>query len=259
MLKFKRDNLDGLTDEQKALYTEKDGVYILQVEGLPEGENVDGLKSTLEKLKRGKQSMEDQIAELTKAAEGATGGLPQDKFDQLLSALKSSEHTEAVEHLKAGRVEQAMEILGRDQRASIKSLEEKLETSNGELDKLKGTNRDLQLATAFDKMSAANTKFLGHGEHGQTARADLMNVFKSEMVITEHGIYQRDPANKENILVKEGNKVDSKLWFEDQVKQRPHLFSGTKGIDVGGAPGSGGEEFSLENVNVHNMLNKLHP
>ena len=48
-MKYKLDSLEGLSDEQKALYEEKDGAFYLKVEGLPEYDTseLDGLKRKL--------------------------------------------------------------------------------------------------------------------------------------------------------------------------------------------------------------------
>ena len=48
-MKYKLDSLEGLSDEMKALYEEKDGAFYLKVEGLPQQDNseLDGLKTKL--------------------------------------------------------------------------------------------------------------------------------------------------------------------------------------------------------------------
>ena len=63
MLKAVLENLDGLSDEIKAHYASKDGKFILDVAktnglGL---ENVDGLKSTVEKLRASEKALQTEI------------------------------------------------------------------------------------------------------------------------------------------------------------------------------------------------------
>jgi len=67
MLKFQLDSLDGVDESVRALYTEKDGKFVLGIEGLPEVEDVSGLKSQLQTLldetkeaKRLKREAEEQ-------------------------------------------------------------------------------------------------------------------------------------------------------------------------------------------------------
>jgi len=49
-LKFVLDNLDGLDDATKALYKEKEGKFYLDVAGLPQNEDVSGLKKKVDEL-----------------------------------------------------------------------------------------------------------------------------------------------------------------------------------------------------------------
>ena len=49
-LKYLLDTLDGLDDSVKSLYTEKDGKFVLGIEGLPQPEDVSGLKSKVQEL-----------------------------------------------------------------------------------------------------------------------------------------------------------------------------------------------------------------
>jgi len=49
-LKYLLDTLDGVDDAVKSLYTEKDGKFVLGIEGLPQPEDVSGLKSKVQEL-----------------------------------------------------------------------------------------------------------------------------------------------------------------------------------------------------------------
>ncbi|WP_332847551.1 hypothetical protein [Pseudomonas lactucae] len=49
-LKYQLDTLDGLDDSVKSLYTEKEGKFVLGIEGLPQQEDVSGLKSKVQEL-----------------------------------------------------------------------------------------------------------------------------------------------------------------------------------------------------------------
>lgn len=58
-LKYQLESLDGLSDEIKALYQEKDGVFVLDADGLPQAEDVTGLKNKVEELLREKKAEAD--------------------------------------------------------------------------------------------------------------------------------------------------------------------------------------------------------
>lgn len=85
-LKYQLDSLDGLDDGVKELYTEKDGKFVLGVDGLPEPEDVSGLKAKLEQLMDEKKAAARKTKEAEDAAEAAR-----------LEAAKKSGDTEALE------------------------------------------------------------------------------------------------------------------------------------------------------------------
>ena len=58
MLKYQIDSLDGLDDSMRALYTEQDGKFVLGVEGIPQGEDVSGLKNKVTELLNEKKESE---------------------------------------------------------------------------------------------------------------------------------------------------------------------------------------------------------
>ncbi|UMZ15430.1 hypothetical protein I9018_10680 [Pseudomonas sp. MPFS] len=50
MLKFQLDTLEGVDESVRAFYTEKEGKYVIGIEGLPQPEDVTGLKSKVQEL-----------------------------------------------------------------------------------------------------------------------------------------------------------------------------------------------------------------
>jgi len=64
-LKFQLDSLEGVDESIQALYVEKDGKFVLGIEGLPQPEDVSGLKSKVQELLDEKKAE----AEKRKAAE----------------------------------------------------------------------------------------------------------------------------------------------------------------------------------------------
>lgn len=57
-LKFQLDSLEGVDESVQALYVEKDGKFVLGIEGLPQPEDVSGLKSKVEELLGEKKAAE---------------------------------------------------------------------------------------------------------------------------------------------------------------------------------------------------------
>ncbi|SFS27635.1 hypothetical protein [Pseudomonas sp. NFACC42-2] len=58
MIKFQIDTLDGVDEAVRALYTEKDGKFVLGIEGLPQQEDVSGLKAKVDELLGEKKAAE---------------------------------------------------------------------------------------------------------------------------------------------------------------------------------------------------------
>lgn len=57
-LKFQLDSLEGVEESIQGLYVEKDGKFVLGIEGLPQQEDVTGLKAKVEELLGEKKAAE---------------------------------------------------------------------------------------------------------------------------------------------------------------------------------------------------------
>ncbi|MGY4639048.1 hypothetical protein [Pseudomonas sp. TE24901] len=68
MLKFQLDSLDGVDETVRALYTEKDGKFVLGIEGLPQQEDVSGLKAKVDELLGEKKLAEKKAREAEELA-----------------------------------------------------------------------------------------------------------------------------------------------------------------------------------------------
>ncbi|MNQ77058.1 hypothetical protein D3C85_919130 [compost metagenome] len=68
MLKFQLDSLDGVDESVRALYTEKDGKFVLGIEGLPQQEDVSGLKAKVDELLGEKKLAEKKAREAEELA-----------------------------------------------------------------------------------------------------------------------------------------------------------------------------------------------
>jgi len=67
-LKYQLDTLEGVDDTVRALYTEKDGKFVLGIEGLPQSEDVSGLKAKVDELLGEKKAAEKKAREAEEAA-----------------------------------------------------------------------------------------------------------------------------------------------------------------------------------------------
>ena len=71
MFKYQLDSLEGLDEGARAFYEEKDGKFQLKVEGIPQGEDVSGLKAKLEELLGESKAAKAKAREAEEAAKKA--------------------------------------------------------------------------------------------------------------------------------------------------------------------------------------------
>lgn len=71
MLDFERDSLEGLDEGLRGFYEEKGGKYQLKVQGIPQGEDVSGLKAKLEELLGESKAAKAKAREAEEAAKKA--------------------------------------------------------------------------------------------------------------------------------------------------------------------------------------------
>lgn len=70
-LKYQLDSIESLDDGVKSLYVEKGGKFVLGIEGLPEPEDVSGLKSKVDELLAEKKEAAKRAAEAEEAVKKA--------------------------------------------------------------------------------------------------------------------------------------------------------------------------------------------
>lgn len=70
-MKYQVDTLDGLDESVSGLYKEQDGKFVLNVEGMPQQEDVSGLKAKVDELLGEKKKADQAKKEAEKAAEQA--------------------------------------------------------------------------------------------------------------------------------------------------------------------------------------------
>lgn len=117
-LKFKLDTLDGLDDNVKALYKEVDGKFILNIEGMPDGDN------------SGDSDNDKRIKELESMSK---------KNKELLDELKKNKESKrALEEAKKKEEEDKLRKSG-DHEALLKSYEQKV------------ADKDTQIKEMIDK------------------------------------------------------------------------------------------------------------
>ena len=103
-LKYKIDAeaYEKLEEAQQSFYSEKDGDYVLDVEGAEGEDDVKGLKKALEAEREAARKAQRQL----KQAQEASSGIDKDKYEEL---LKKEQEAEEAAALKAGEFEKLKE------------------------------------------------------------------------------------------------------------------------------------------------------
>jgi len=164
------DDLEGVPEQYRDLYTEQDGTYRLDVQGVEFPDQVQGLKSALQK--------EREAAKEAHARLKAYGDLDPDAVRKLMAEREKQEDEEAA---RRGEFEK---LLGKKQGEWQKQLEQ----ANGQVESLKGELVGLireNTARAALEQAGANVKLL------------LPHVLSRVQVVQEDGRHQAVVLNDE--------------------------------------------------------------
>lgn len=128
-LKTVLEKLDGVDDVIKAFYTEVDGKFVLQIEGVDQHPDVANLKSAFEKVKGSEKELKTKLSDADKRLEEALKGKPD---------------------------EAAIVKLRQDLEAEVQGWKTKYEDATG---KLLGVTRDQTLREALTAAGIADPAF----------------------------------------------------------------------------------------------------
>jgi hypothetical protein len=136
-LKYQLDSLDGLDENQKALYQEKDGKYVLSIDGMPEDKTAE---------------FEDRIARM------------EAKNEQLLSEKKSEQKKRRDEEEKRARESGDIDALNQSWQEKLDTLAQDNETKVSSLTRLleNQTIRAQAIAIASELAVQGSAEVLEH-------------------------------------------------------------------------------------------------
>ena len=208
-LKYKVKSKDEISNEHQGLYAERDGTWMLEVEGVVDKAKVDEIQANNAALLK-------QVEEL----KAKFGGIDPDEVKRLAEEKRRLEEDAA---RKAGDFDKMLQ--GR-----VKPLQDQLQALAAERDALHGRLADLQINQGA--IAAATKRGLR-----PSAMADLAlrvrNVFRLEAGVPR--AYEAD--GKTAKVGKDGvSPITLDEWVEGLAAEAPHLFAENAG---GGAAGSG--------------------
>ena len=219
-LKYKFKSRDEIPAEQQALYVERDGAWMLDVDGAVD-------KSKLDEFRSNNIVLSNQLAEQKKRFEGIDP-------DEVRRLAGEKRRLEEEQQLKAGETEKVVEARVKAARGE---LEKQLSAVASERDALNSRLVSIQIDQGV--VAAATKRGLrATAMPDITARA--RNVFR-----LVNGVPTAFEADGQTVRVGKDGSTAMTLdeWVEQQVADAPHLFEsnaggGTAGNSSGGAGGN---------------------
>lgn len=221
-LKAVVDTLDGLPEDVKSEYTERNGKFELQVEGMKTQADVDRLTSALTKERGDHKATKEKFSSLADL-DLAEVHAKLDKYPELEAAAAGKLDEKQLDTLVEGRIKTRLAPLERELGTVKKSLAEKDEM----ISQFTAKERQRKISKAV--ASAAKKSGLQ-----DTAIDDAILLGERVFELNEDG----SVTAKENVGCTPG--VDPTVWFTEMQTKRPHWWGPSQGGGAGGNRGNGG-------------------
>lgn len=229
-LKFKidADSFGKLEEAQQALYSEKNGDYVLDVEGAEGEDDVKGLKKALEAEREAARKAARQL----KQAQEASSGIDKDKYEELLQKEQDAEEAAA---LKAGEFE--------------KLKEQMLKKHREDLDKLRNevTRRDTRIEELTIETAVVNELSKANG-NVELLRPHVRKHLKLDAETLEMVVLDNDGSTPKVDGEGKPAKLDSLISEMRKSDTFASAFKATEQSGSGSDPGGDGGSGSTGNT-----------
>ena len=226
-LKLSYNSQEDIPNGYEALYTEKDGKWVLTgIEGMKTQEDITRLSESLRKEREDHKKVKDILAKLGGPDLDADALVEKlDEYEELKLRVESGEggkiDDKKVEELVEQRVQRRLAPVERE-RDRLKTRNTELENENGTL---KGT---ITRGTVESELRRHATE----GKVVTSALDDILDIGANIFEVAEDGA----------VVTKQGLRnvpagVTPDVWLSDMKEKRPHWWPASQG---GGAGGSGG-------------------
>lgn len=232
------DSIDKVPEAQRSLYVEKDGKFVLDVDGL---EDTSGLKNALAAEREAVKKAKRESAEALKRYEG----IDPDKVRTIMQRLDTDEEAALV---AAGKIDEVISKRTEKLRLSLQQQVEEankaVQAANGRADKFSQRVLDNHIRSAALKA----------GLH-QHAIDDALFRARSMFSLTEDGEAVQLGSDGAPILGKDGKSPFTPVeWLESMKESAPHWFPAGAG---GGGGGGGGRNAGSGNTISRAKFNAL--
>ena len=226
-LKLSYNSQEDIPNGYEALYTEKDGKWVLTgIEGMKTQEDITRLSESLRKEREDHKKVKDILAKLGGPDLDADALVEKlDEYEELKLRVESGEggkiDDKKVEELVEQRVQRRLAPVERE-RDRLKTRNTELESENSTL---KGT---ITRGTVESELRRHATE----GKVVTSALDDILDIGANIFEVAEDGA----------VVTKQGLRnvpagVTPDVWLSDMKEKRPHWWPASQG---GGAGGSGG-------------------
>lgn len=226
-LKLSYNTQEDIPNGYEALYTEKDGKWVLTgIEGMKTQEDITRLSESLRKEREDHKKVKDVLAKLGGPDLDADALVEKlDEYEELKLRVESGEggkiDDKKVEELVEQRVQRRLAPVERE-RDRLKTRNTELENENGTL---KGT---ITRGTVESELRRHATE----GKVVTSALDDILDIGANIFEVAEDGA----------VVTKQGLRnvaagITPDVWLSDMKEKRPHWWPASQG---GGAGGSGG-------------------
>lgn len=222
-LKFKVKSKNEIPAEQAAFYTERDGAWVLDVDGAVDPASVEELRRTskakLDEFRNTNVALMKERDELKHRFEGIDP-------DEVRKLAEEKRKLEEANQLKAGEVEKVLESRLKGLRAE---LDKQLAGVTAERDALNSRLASIQIDQAV--VSEATKRGLR-----PTAIPDITSRARSTFKLV-NGVAQVFDGDGQTVRVGKDGTSPMTLaeWIDAQASEAPHLFESNAGGGGGGA------------------------
>ena len=218
------DSLDSVAEPLRSLYTETEGKFRLQVDGI---EDTKGLKSTLEKFKADSKTTAAKLLEY----ETKYAGIDPDQVKNLMSKFNSQEEAALI---AAGKMDEVIELRTERQRQDaakqIKDAQGLVDQANARADKFSQRVLDNHIRAAAAKAGI-------HSHAVEDALFRGRNLFS----LDEDGEAIQKGSDGRPVFGKDGKTLFSPYeWLDSMKENAPHWFPANgSGGNANGGNGKG--------------------
>ncbi len=224
-LKREYATLDEIPENLRPAYVQKDGKYVLDVEG-DGGSDPSKMKAALEKERRDREALQKTLNDLKSKLGDTDPAKAREALQQLQDLEEKALLGDLPPNIQAA-VDKIVEARVQRQATDFKTREDAL---NGENGTLKSKLEELQIDNGI-RAAAVNAKVL------TTAVEDAVLLGKSVFKLNKDGVPV--PMNGKEIIysAKDATKpMSMQEWLADRAKDRAHWFEPSGG---GGTPPAG--------------------